>query len=230
MSEDRLTGQSQNRARPSSVAVLMEGDVIRSGLTSMIESADLYTVTEWGKTDYTAHTFDTAERCIPDVAILGCDGLNTDYVRLLTERIQATGSKVILLLLVQDPDLFDTVLKISANGFLLLHEVTPGSLEHSLQEVIAGEIVIPSTLAARMLRRLRDEPNAQRHGFSNSLTPREQQALRLLIDGLSNKQIAKQLRISQHGAKRLVANVLAKLNCPNRTLAVAVALRDNIVV
>ena len=229
MSEDRLTSQSQNHARPS-VAVLVEGDVIRSGLTSMIESTDLYTVTEWGKLDYTAHTFGAAGHCVPDVAILGCDGLNTDYVRLSAERIRATGSKVILLILVQDPELFDTVSRITANGFLLLHEVTPGSLGHSLQEVIAGEIVIPSTLAARMLRRLRDEPNAQRHGFSNSLTPREQQALRLLIDGLSNKQIAKQLRISQHGAKRLVANVLAKLNCPNRTLAVAVALRDNIVV
>ena len=45
---------------------------------------------------------------------------------------------------------------------------------------------------------------------------------------MSNKQIARQLTISQHGVKRLVSNVLAKLNCPNRTQAVAVALTDGI--
>ena len=55
------------------------------------------------------------------------------------------------------------------------------------------------------------------------------QALVLLAKGMSNKQIARRLNISEHGAKRHVANVLAKLNCPNRTLAVALALRHGLV-
>ena len=55
------------------------------------------------------------------------------------------------------------------------------------------------------------------------MTPRESETLNLLSKGLSNKQIARSLHISQHGAKRHVANVIAKLNCPNRTLAVALA-------
>src|SRR6266700_4144088 len=46
----------------------------------------------------------------------------------------------------------------------------------------------------------------------------------LLVEGLSNKQIARELGISIHGAKRLVANILIKLNCPTRTLAVRAAL------
>ncbi|MGI5287809.1 response regulator transcription factor [Nonomuraea polychroma] len=58
------------------------------------------------------------------------------------------------------------------------------------------------------------------------LTPRERQVLELLVEGMSNKQIA--LRISQHGVKRLVSNVLAKLNCPNRTMAVRTAITDGI--
>lgn len=60
------------------------------------------------------------------------------------------------------------------------------------------------------------------------LTPRERQALKLLADGLSNKQIARRLGISEHGAKRHVGNVLAKLNCPNRTVAVTVALNHGL--
>ena len=60
-------------------------------------------------------------------------------------------------------------------------------------------------------------------------TPREQQTLALLVEGLPNKQIARRLGISEHGAKRNVANILAKLNVPNRTLAAAKAVRDGLV-
>jgi DNA-binding NarL/FixJ family response regulator len=60
------------------------------------------------------------------------------------------------------------------------------------------------------------------------LTPREREALTLLAEGLMNKQIARQLRISDHGAKRLVASVLVKLSSPNRTLAVVTALREGL--
>ena len=66
-------------------------------------------------------------------------------------------------------------------------------------------------------------------GTGIGLREREEQVLALIEQGLSNKQIAKCLSISQHGAKRHVANVFAKLNCPNRTLAVALALRDGII-
>lgn len=49
-----------------------------------------------------------------------------------------------------------------------------------------------------------------------------------MAEGLSNKQAARRLQISEHGVKRLVGNVLAKLNCPNRTLAVVRAIEDGL--
>ncbi|MFK0156900.1 response regulator transcription factor [Streptomyces sp. NPDC090499] len=61
-----------------------------------------------------------------------------------------------------------------------------------------------------------------------TLTPRELQVLRLVAQGLSNKQVSRQLQISEHGVKQLVGNVLAKLNCPNRTLAVVRAMEDGL--
>jgi DNA-binding CsgD family transcriptional regulator len=60
------------------------------------------------------------------------------------------------------------------------------------------------------------------------LTPREQQVLVLMVEGLSNKQIGRRLDISFHGAKRLVASILAKLDSPTRTVAVARALREGL--
>ncbi len=60
------------------------------------------------------------------------------------------------------------------------------------------------------------------------LTRREREVLQALSEGLSNKQIARRMAISEHGAKRHVANIMAKLNCPNRTLAVSKALREGL--
>lgn len=61
------------------------------------------------------------------------------------------------------------------------------------------------------------------------LTYREGQTLDLLAKGLSNKQIARQLDISSHGVKRLVASLLLKLGAPNRTAAVVYAIRAGII-
>lgn len=62
-----------------------------------------------------------------------------------------------------------------------------------------------------------------------ALTPRENETLSLLTDGLSNKQIARALGISPHGAKRLVGTIMTKLGAPNRTAAAVIALNFGLV-
>ncbi|GAA3762397.1 LuxR C-terminal-related transcriptional regulator [Salinactinospora qingdaonensis] len=167
------------------------------------------------------------DRC-PDVVILACDDERTAAIERLAQQVWAMGSKVLLLLPRCHEELFDTVAKVSTDGFLILDQLTTETLNDSLQKVCRGDVVIPPQIGGRLLAKARAgqvEPTPP----LPDLTPRERQALQLLVGGLSNKQIATQLQISSHGAKRLVANVLAKLNCPNRTLAVAVALQYNLV-
>ena len=62
-----------------------------------------------------------------------------------------------------------------------------------------------------------------------TLTPRELQVLRMLADGLGNKEIASQLGISDHTAKFHVAQILAKLNAGSRTEAVTIGIRRGLV-
>lgn len=62
-----------------------------------------------------------------------------------------------------------------------------------------------------------------------TLTPRELQVLRMLADGLGNKQIAGQLGISDHTAKFHVSQILAKLGAATRTEAVAIGMRRGLV-
>jgi DNA-binding NarL/FixJ family response regulator len=114
--------------------------------------------------------------------------------------------------------------ELAVDGFLLEEEVTEHSLQQGLAGLASGQMAMPGRLARTLLAHIRTARRTQSER-TFLLTPREQQALVLLADGMSNKQIARRLNISEHGAKRHVANVMAKLNCPNRTLAVALAMR-----
>ncbi|MFE2757725.1 LuxR C-terminal-related transcriptional regulator [Actinosynnema sp. NPDC059335] len=115
---------------------------------------------------------------------------------------------------------------VGGHGFLSLPEINAVTLDETLRRMVGGEVPMPVKMANSLLAEVRGGARTGVVPFPASLTPREQQVLSLLVLGLTNKQIARKLRISSHGVKRLVANILAKLNTPNRTLAVAKALRD----
>lgn len=65
--------------------------------------------------------------------------------------------------------------------------------------------------------------------IGEALTPREFEVLRMLADGLGNKEIANRLGISDHTAKFHVAQILAKLGAGSRTEAVAIGMRRGLV-
>ncbi|MBA8826233.1 DNA-binding NarL/FixJ family response regulator [Saccharopolyspora lacisalsi] len=116
------------------------------------------------------------------------------------------------------------------DGFLSLQGFTVETLHSAITRIRCGEIPIPANLTRALLTDVRTRSPNQKQSAPVHLTQRENAALHLLVDGMSNKQIANRLSISEHGAKRLVANVLAKLNAPNRTTAVAKALREQLCV
>jgi DNA-binding NarL/FixJ family response regulator len=99
--------------------------------------------------------------------------------------------------------------------------LTPCFLAEAITDVMSGRFFVSPSLARRVLRPPRQLPEGPPGA---PLTPREYQVLLLVAEGLSNKHVARRLEISEHGAKRLVSCVLAKLNCPNRTLAVVRAI------
>ncbi|MET7570691.1 LuxR C-terminal-related transcriptional regulator [Streptomyces sp. NPDC005492] len=110
-------------------------------------------------------------------------------------------------------------------GYLGPDELTPDGLREALSRMAAGKPPVPAWLAHDLLTAWRAAPEAR---AATRLTRREQQTLVLLVDGLSNKQIGRRLGISDHGAKRLVGNILAKLDCPNRTAVATLAVRDGL--
>lgn len=219
-------GAPRNGRRPEGLRIFVvhPHEMVRRGLKAMMSELDTVGWT-WAFRDAGA-----AQRRLglarTDVVICPCDV--TDGVRELVAACRE--NQVLVLSLIETPDEQHLAVasEMPADGFLLTTDITAESLEDALARLLRGEMPLPASLSRWLLGRLRNRSagRAERPYF---LTSRELETLQLLAQGFSNKQIARALGISQHGAKRHVANVIAKLNCPNRTLAVALALREGLI-
>ncbi|MBE8519546.1 response regulator transcription factor [Amycolatopsis sp. H6(2020)] len=119
-----------------------------------------------------------------------------------------------------------------ANGFLDWADLRPETLREAIADVEAGRFHVSATLARRSVT-APDQAGAgttSKRASMIALTAREHQVLRLIAEGQSNRQVARSLSISEHGVKRTVGIILAKLNCPNRTLAVVRAMESGLLV
>lgn len=111
---------------------------------------------------------------------------------------------------------------VGADAVVSVNDLSPTDLHFAFWQLSLGRVHLSPSLVDQMAahgRRLRDVS-----GSSTRLTERERQTLALMARGLENKEIASQLQISLHGAKRNVAQVIAKLDCTNRTMAVVKAM------
>ncbi len=134
-----------------------------------------------------------------------------------------------LLVVVDAPSDDDLALltTLAPDGILNYQELTLQSLQEAIYRIAAGELPMPASITRRLLARAGGPVTPRTRAAG--LTARETATLSLLADGLSNKQIAKRLKVSEHGAKRLVTGVLLKLGAPNRTTAVVTAIRTGLI-
>ncbi|MHB1959578.1 MAG: LuxR C-terminal-related transcriptional regulator [Acidobacteriaceae bacterium] len=110
------------------------------------------------------------------------------------------------------------VLMLGAKGFL--HEaVTPVQFEKAVRMVASGWIWAPRRVQAELIGRLLAVVESQRPGVQAgvSFTSREQQVLDLLLDGSSNREIARSLKIEERTVKSYVTKLMQKMGVKNRT-------------
>ena len=119
-------------------------------------------------------------------------------------------------------------MQVPVEGFLLEPDLTVGILADCLHSLKSGTMPFPVVLRRQLLT-LADVQAARKNARS-SLTIREREVLRLLAKGLTNKEIAAELAVSYHTARRYVANILQKMGCPNRAAAVALAIQKKLLV
>jgi DNA-binding NarL/FixJ family response regulator len=208
--------------RPLRVMVVDDHPLVRSAVARAIAGPDVEVVAEAATGD---EAIEIALRIVPDVLLLDIEmpGISgVQVVRELAPRLPAT--KIIMLTVsATDRDLVDAI-RGGASGYLT-KDVTPEALARSVRAAGDGELAMPRRLAARLIGKLARHANHEgleaRDGddIVERLTPRERDVLRLLSDGLSDRDIATALTISTRTVETHVSSVIHKLGVHNRSEA-----------
>lgn len=157
----------------------------------------------------------------PDVIVVSCCSPSDIADRV---RAEFPESRILELLACADSKHLAMAAKTRADGYLMLHDITGATLDGTLRSVACGELPMSPPIVNYLLDRARSgeiSPLPSQCYFS----PREHGVIALLLEGLSNREIADKLGISLHSAKRHVSAILSKVNSPSRAHFVAQMLR-----
>src|SRR5437867_10758348 len=141
-------------------------------------------------------------------------GTAQDWLRELLEL-----TPILLLNLEPDPAIFNRIRRAGVGG-VLQSNASGEQIVEAIKGIAAGLMVFDSSFASQPSE---DEPLAEQ------LTPREGEVLRLLANGLGNKEIAVKLNISEHTIKFHIRSILGKLGAASRTEAVTRGLRNGLI-
>lgn len=205
---------------PTRVLVVDDHPVVRSGLVALLSGEPTVQVVGTAASGEEA----VAKAVELEPAVVLCDlrlGEGLDGVGV-TEALRETPQRPAVLILTtfdNDSDIARAVLA-GAAGYLL-KDAEPEEIVQGIADAAAGTLVLSGDLEARAFRRLA--------GGVPSLSERELDVLRLVAEGLANKEIARRLFISEGTVKTHLVHAFGKLGASSRTGAVAEARRHGLI-
>jgi two-component system NarL family response regulator len=214
-------------ARAISVLICDDHALFRRGLAMVLESeAGIEVVGE--AVDGAEATAFAAERR-PDVVLMDVRMPGVGGIEATKAIIAADPAAKVLMLSVSDAeeDLYDAV-RAGASGYLL-KEISVEEVAAAIRAVVTGQSPISPSMASKLLAEFNTLARAaDEKASAPKLTDRELQVLGLVARGLSNREVAEQLFISENTVKNHVRNILEKLQLHSRMEAVIYAVREKI--
>lgn len=225
--KDRTTSGTfyadSRRDRVARVVIADDNDLARAGMCALLASAAGLEII--GEAVDGRQAVDVCCNLRPDVVLLDIrmpemDGLTASH------HIKATcpGTIVIFLTMYDSPEYLLAALEAGAAGYLL-KDLTRRELITAVKDALSGKVILNGALAAQLIRQMPHLPGSQPAGQAETLTPREVEVLRLVAQGLSNREIAAALAISPGTAKIHVEHILGKMTVSDRTQAAVLAAK-----
>ena len=165
----------------------------------------------------------------PDVILMDINMPGTNGIQAIKELKQDKHTcKVIVLTIHQDREYLFKTIQMGAEGYVL-KDAEPSVLVEAIRSVFGGQSYIQSNMTKELVKEFnRVTLHEKDRNEENSLTAREVEVLELIAEGMINKEIAKQLYISEKTVKNHVSNIFKKLNVSDRTQAAIYAFKHNI--
>jgi DNA-binding NarL/FixJ family response regulator len=223
----------------SSIRVLLVDDqqIVRQGLATILKYAPGIEVV--GQASDGEEALALARDLKPDVVLMDLKMPRLGGIPA-TRKICAElpDTHVIILTTYDADDLVFEGIKAGAEGYLL-KDTSSEMLIEAVQGVVQGESQLDPGVAHKVLgefQRLASEPQPRPPATEvagdlviEALTPREEEVLNLLVEGLSNREIGARLHLTEGTVKNYVSAIIAKLQANDRTHAVITALRHGLV-
>jgi len=169
-----------------------------------------------------------ARRPHPTVVLMDIRMPELDGLQATRHILAADDTARILILTTFDLDEYVyEALVAGASGFVLKDE-PPEQLIAAIRTVAAGDALLSPTVTKRVIRQFTRIPRPTPPKEFDELTTREQEVFRLIANGLSNTEIARQLYISDTTVKTHITHILQKLNLRDRVQAVVLAYQTGI--
>ncbi|MFK0253910.1 response regulator [Streptomyces sp. NPDC090445] len=219
MSDDPAT----SAGAPIKVFLLDDHEVVRRGLRDLLDSEPDITVVGEAGTAEQALVRGPALR--PDVAVLDVRLPDGDGIGVCRElRSRMPGLACLMLTSFDDEDALLDAIMAGAAGYVL-KQVKGSDLVAAVRTVATGQSMLDPATTARLMHSLRDpEPAAEPEDPRlAALSERERAVLELIGDGLTNRQIAKRLYLSEKTVKNHISRLLGKLGVERRVQAAVIA-------
>ncbi|MDQ3422042.1 MAG: response regulator transcription factor [Actinomycetota bacterium] len=220
--------QQDPRSEAIRVIIVDDQELFRRGLTMLLAVEDDIEVV--GEASDGIAATELAVGSVPDVVLLDVRMPKGSGIDACSSIKSAVPSAKIIMLTVSDEeaDLYEAV-KNGASGYLL-KDASIDEVAQAVRVVADGQSLISPSMATKLLEEFKQisSPGRRNDLMVPRLTDRELEVLRLVARGLSNRDIAKKLFISENTVKNHVRNILDKLQLHSRMEAVMYALREKL--
>jgi len=214
---------------PIRVLVVDDHALFRRGLQMVLEQEeDIEVVGEAGDG---AEAVERAADAMPDIVLMDVRMPKRGGIDACTAIKDAVPSAKIIMLTISDEeaDLYDAI-KAGASGYLL-KEISIEEVAAAIRAVNEGQSLISPSMASKLLTEFASmikRTDDRQQVPTPRLTDREMEVLKLVAKGLNNRDIAKQLFISENTVKNHIRNILEKLQLHSRMEAVVYAVREKL--
>ncbi len=207
---------------PPNIQVLIVDDhfIVRKGIEAMLTGFEDIVVI--GEANNGLDALQLSQSLEPDIILMDLLMPKMDGVEATRRILESKPTCRILILsgYATERETLEAV-RAGASGFLS-KDCTAEALAEAIHKLHRGELSLPADMLPRLMRHL-EKPVAT----SQDLTPREQDVLNLLAQGLDDREMARQLGVSKVTVRSHISNLLAKLQLKNRVEAALYALRRN---
>ncbi len=217
------------------VLIVDDHAVVRQGLRTFLELQDDPSglpIEVVGEAANGLEAVEQARRIQPDIVLLDLVMPEMDGIQATPRIVEVSPrSRVIILTSFGEEDKVFPAIRAGAQGYLL-KDISPDDLAKAVREAHRGRVQLHPEAAKKLMSAIAEKEEAptsrSRQPAPDELTERELEVLRLIAAGMSNRDIAEKMVISEKTVKTHVSSILGKLHLEDRTQAAIYALRHNL--